>query len=331
MPRFSIIVPAHQVQAYLPECLESVLTQCFTDLELIAVDDCSPDACAEILAESAAADPRMTVLRLPEQSGAGPARNAGLSHARGDYVLFLDSDDALAPGALQAVADRLLETAEPDVLVFDHVRAFWHGGTDRGGRAGLLAHRDPQVFRLRDRPALLRLPPVAWNKVYRRDFLRQEGLAFPPGAFEGTSFSWAALLTAEAVTVLDRTCLLNRQRRRGAAQTAADRRPFDVFAQYDRVFRFLTERPELARWGPLLYRRMTDHLLSLFLTPGRLPKSCRTEFFRRSSKQCLRHQGVAGRSDLRQSLVRLGARRTCRLLCASRGLRHGLGRLARRV
>ncbi|MDK1473874.1 bifunctional glycosyltransferase family 2 protein/CDP-glycerol:glycerophosphate glycerophosphotransferase [Streptomyces sp. 549] len=328
MPRFSIIVPAHQAQAYLPECLESVLTQCFTDLELIAVVDCSPAACAGILTETAAADPRMSVLRLPEQSGPGPARNAGLAHARGDYVMFLDSDDALAPGALQAVADRLEDTADPDVLVFEHLRAFWHGGSDRGTRAGLLADREPQVFRLRDRPALLRLPPVAWNKAYRREFLLREGLGFPPGAFDGTPFSWAALLTAEAVTVLDRPCVLHRQRRKGAAQTAADRRPFDVFGQYDRVFRFLEERPELSRWGPLLYRRMTDHLLSLFLTPGRLPQSCRAEFFRRSSKQCLRHQAVAGRTDLRHLLVRLGARRTFQALWACRGLRRGAGRLA---
>ena len=59
MPRFSVIVPAYQVQAYLPECLDSVLSQSYPDLEVIAVDDGSPDACGEIIDESAARDPRV--------------------------------------------------------------------------------------------------------------------------------------------------------------------------------------------------------------------------------------------------------------------------------
>ncbi|UGY91726.1 bifunctional glycosyltransferase/CDP-glycerol:glycerophosphate glycerophosphotransferase [Streptomyces gobiensis] len=321
MPRFSIIVPAHHVQAYLPECLDSVLTQSFTDLELIAVDDHSPDACGEILDEAAAADPRVTVLHLPANAGPGLARNAGMARATGDYLLFLDSDDTLAPGALQAIADRLFDTAEPDVLAFGHVRTFWHGGSDRGGRVGPLAQRDPQVFQLKDRPALLRLPPVVWNKAYRREFIEEHGFAFSPGAYEGTPWTWCTLLTAEAVTVLDRVCVLHRQRRQGGLLAAQSRRHFDVFAQYDRVFAFLEDRPELACWQAVLYRRMTDHLTAVFLAPGELPRSCRAEFFRRSSKQCLRHQSAAGRTSLRHLLVRLGARRTFQLLWAVAGLR----------
>lgn len=321
MPRFSIIVPAHQVQAYLPECLESVLTQSFTDLELIAVDDGSPPDCGELLAEAAAVDPRMTVLRLPKHSGPGSARNAGLSYARGDYVLFLDSDDTLTPGTLQAIAGRLAETGEPDVVLFDHMRTFWHGGNDRGGGpVGPLSQREPQVFRLRDRPSLLRLPPAAWNKAYRREFLTGQNLRFPSGAYEGVPWTWCVLLCAEAVTTLDRVCLLHRQRRKGGVLSSSARRHFDVFAQYDRVFDFLEQRTDLARWKPILYRRMTDHLASLFLTPGQLPRSGRAEFFRRSSKQCLRHQSAAGRTNLTHLLVRLGARRTFRLLWTARGV-----------
>lgn len=333
MPRFSIIVPAHQVQAYLPECLESVLTQSFTDLELIAVDDGSPPDCGELLAETAARDSRMTVLRLPRNSGPGPARNAGLSYARGDYVVFLDSDDMLTPGTLQALAGRLTETGEPDVVLFDHMRMLWHGGTDRGGSpVGPLARREPQVFRLRDRPSLLRLPPKVWNKACRREFLTEQNLRLPAGAHEGVPWSWYVLLTAQAITVLDRVCVLHRQRRKGGVLASSPRRHFDVFAQYDRVFAFLEQRPELARWKPVLYRRMTDHLAGLFLTPGQLPRSGRAEFFRRSSRQCLRHQSAAGRTNLTHLLVRLGARRTFQLLWTARGLTRrvrGLGQSLR--
>ncbi|WP_240796473.1 glycosyltransferase family 2 protein [Streptomyces sp. RFCAC02] len=120
MPRFSVIVPAYQVQAYLPACLTSVLTQDAGDLELIVVDDASPDACGDIIAEFAAADPRVTGLRLDRTAGPGPARNAALDHARGEYVLFLDGDDILTPGALAAIDARLTATGDPQLLVHDH-------------------------------------------------------------------------------------------------------------------------------------------------------------------------------------------------------------------
>ncbi|MER6922488.1 glycosyltransferase family 2 protein, partial [Streptomyces spiralis] len=69
MPRFSVIVPVYQVQAGLDECLESVLSQSFMDLELIAVDDCSPDACGAIVDEFAARDPRVRPVHLTENQG----------------------------------------------------------------------------------------------------------------------------------------------------------------------------------------------------------------------------------------------------------------------
>jgi glycosyltransferase involved in cell wall biosynthesis len=112
LPRFSVIVPAYKVQAYLHECLESVLGQSYPDLELIAVNDCSPDACGAIIDEFAARDARVRPVHLTENVGLGRARNAGLEHATGDYLIFLDSDDSLTPDALRAIADRLKETAE---------------------------------------------------------------------------------------------------------------------------------------------------------------------------------------------------------------------------
>ncbi|MYQ97215.1 glycosyltransferase family 2 protein, partial [Streptomyces sp. SID6139] len=104
MPRFSVIVPAYQVQAYLSECLDSVLSQSYPDLEVIAVDDGSPDACGEIIDEYAARDPRVKPLHLAENRGLGRARNAGIAQAGGEYLIFLDSDDTLTPGALAAIA-----------------------------------------------------------------------------------------------------------------------------------------------------------------------------------------------------------------------------------
>ena len=135
MPRFSLIVPCFRVQGFLRECLDSVLEQSFRDIEVIAVDDRSPDGSGAILDEYAARDPRVRVLHLPENVGLGRARNAGLPYATGDYLLFLDSDDTLTAGALGAIADRLAEAGDPDVLVFDYARTYWWGGTRRNALA----------------------------------------------------------------------------------------------------------------------------------------------------------------------------------------------------
>ncbi|GAB2781124.1 bifunctional glycosyltransferase/CDP-glycerol:glycerophosphate glycerophosphotransferase [Streptomyces daliensis] len=289
MPRFSVIVPAYKVQAYLHECLDSVLTQSFTDFELIVVDDCSPDACGEIIDEVAAADSRVTALHLQENVGLGRARNTGMRRATGDYLLFLDSDDSLTPGSLQAIADRLARTGDPDVLVYDYARTYWYGRTARNVRCDLLAQSGPPVFTLAERPSLLMLLMVVWNKVYRRDFVEREGFTFPSGYYEDTPWTYPTLLAAGSIGTLDRVCVHYRQRRQGNILGTTSRNHFDIFEQYDRVFAFVGERPALRCWKPLLYERMVDHLTTVYNTPGRLPPSSRAEFFRRSRAHCRRH------------------------------------------
>ncbi|MFG2622267.1 CDP-glycerol glycerophosphotransferase family protein [Streptomyces sp. NPDC048507] len=329
MPRFSVIVPAYKVQAYLQESLDSVLSQSYQDLELIAVDDASPDACGSIIDEYAARDPRVTAVHLAHNLGLGPARNAGLARAGGDYVVFLDGDDTLAPGALQAITDRLKATGSPDVLVYDYARTFWSGELVRNRLAHRLAEEGPASFRLADRPALLGMLMVVWNKAYRREYVEREGLTFPPGLYEDTPWTYPALLAAESVAVLDRVCVHYRQRRTGSILTTSTRRHLDVFDQYERVFGYLATRPEMERWRPAVHRRMAEHFCALYADPRRLPRAARAEFFARASALLRRHRAPGAgsgslplslsRTDrLRHGLMRLGVRRTYRLLSVLR-------------
>ncbi|GGO97409.1 glycosyl transferase [Wenjunlia tyrosinilytica] len=311
--RFSIVVPVYKVQAYLHECLESVLTQSFTDFELLAVDDCSPDACGDIVDEFAARDGRVRAVHLPENTGLGPARNAGLERATGEYVLFLDSDDTMLPGSLQAICDRLEATGSPDILVFDYARTYWNGRTARNERAELVAEDSPEVFTLHERPALLMLLSVVWNKAYRRDFVTARGLAFPPGVYEDVAWTYPALVAAERIACLDRVCVHYRQRRRGNILGTRSLSHFDVFDQYDRVFAHLDAQPGAASSKALVFGRMVDHFCTILNKPERVPPSARARFFRSGSRHYRRHQpgdysppkGVPG---LRHLLIRLRAR-----------------------
>jgi glycosyltransferase involved in cell wall biosynthesis len=273
LPRFSVIVPAYKVQAYLHECIESVLGQGYSDFELIAVDDCSPDGSGAILDDFAVRDARVSVLHLPENVGLGRARNAGMARATGDYLLFLDSDDTLTPGTLQAIADRLKEADEPDLLVFDYVRTYWDGRIAPNQRADLLAQspEGPQVFTLADRPGLLKLLQVAWNKAYKREFVERRGFTFPSGYYEDTPWTFPVLLSARTVAVLDRVCVHYRQRRQGNILSTTSRKHFDIFDQYDRVFGHIDNNPSLDRWRPAVFGRMVAHLATIYCSAGRVP------------------------------------------------------------
>ncbi|MGW2275630.1 bifunctional glycosyltransferase/CDP-glycerol:glycerophosphate glycerophosphotransferase [Streptomyces yangpuensis] len=338
MPRFSVIVPAYKVQAYLGESLDSVLTQSCPDLELIAVDDASPDACGSIIDEYAARDPRVTAVHLAHNLGLGPARNAGLARATGDYLIFLDGDDTLVPGALQALTDRLKATGSPDVLIYDYARAYWSGEVVRNRLSHRLSEEGPASFRLADRPALLAMLMVVWNKAYRREYVEREGLEFPPGLYEDTPWTYPALLAAESVAVLDRVCVHYRQRRTGSILTTSTPRHLEIFDQYDRVFGYLAGRPELERWRSTLHRRMAEHFCAVHADGRRLPRASRAEFFARASALLRRHRAPGARSSpplslsrtdrIRHALMRLGARRCYRLLSVLRSAGQALGRAA---
>ncbi|GHA64668.1 glycosyl transferase [Streptomyces tauricus] len=284
MPRFSIVVPVHNVQGYLRTCLESVLDQSYGDFEVIVVDDRSPDGSPAIIDEFAARDERVVAVHLPVNGGIGPARNHGARLARGEYLLFLDSDDSYTPGTLRAIAERIDATDRPDIVLFDYARTHWYGAVKRNRDAEVFGAPGPEVFTVAERPELLDLFTVVWNKAYRLDFFREGGFTFPTGFYEDAVIVYQTLWTARTITLVDRICVAYRQRRQGNAMRTPSREHFEVFAQYERLFRFIGERPELERWRGFLYDHMADHYLFILRQADRVPPSSRPEFHRRAAR-----------------------------------------------
>lgn len=120
-PLFSIIVPVYRVEAFLAECVESILSQTFSDFELLLVDDGSPDGCPAMCDAYARRDPRVRVVHT-QNGGVSRARNIGLDRACGQYVMFVDSDDTILPQTL-AVCQHTVTTHRLDLLQFSHSRA----------------------------------------------------------------------------------------------------------------------------------------------------------------------------------------------------------------
>ncbi|NES56111.1 bifunctional glycosyltransferase family 2 protein/CDP-glycerol:glycerophosphate glycerophosphotransferase [Micromonospora sp. PPF5-6] len=280
MTLLSFVVPAYRVQGYLRECLDSILDQPYDDLEVIGIDDASPDDSGEILLEYAERDPRVRPVRLAENVGLGPARNLGLDRATGEYVWFVDGDDWLVPGCLPHVAARLVAT-RPDVLIVDHVRAHWNNvGTRSAMREVFPEPPGEATFRLPDRPEAMRLLHTAWNRLVRREFLVDRGLRFAPGWYEDVSFSYPVLMAASRIGVLDRVCLNYRQRRTGAITRTRGDRHFEVFAQWHRVFRLLDRWDgEVGGLRPAVFERMIWHYLTVLGNGERIAPELRPAFF----------------------------------------------------
>jgi CDP-glycerol glycerophosphotransferase len=275
----SIVVPAYRVQGYLRECLDSILDQSFTDLEVVGVDDCSPDGSGQIMDEYAARDSRVRVVHLDRNVNLGPAREVGLRHATGEYVWFLDSDDWLAPGAVRAVVNRL-RAAAPDVLIVNHQRVPWNPrSTPRV--AGDFLPEAPEVFTVRDWPRALDILHVAWNKVVRRDLLARLSLPFPPGWYEDVAFTYPLLLAAGRVSVLDRVCVNYRQRRVGAATRTQGEGHLAIFGSWARVFERLDPGEPLR---PQLFQRMIWHFLMVLGNENRITPRLRRRFFAQASE-----------------------------------------------
>jgi CDP-glycerol glycerophosphotransferase len=292
MPLISVVIPVHGVEAYLDRCLDSVLgpaglAACgggpASELEVIAVDDASPDGCGAIL--TARQDPRLRVISTPAAVGPGPARDLGAKEATGEYVWFVDGDDELAEGAVAAVTGALARL-RPDVLIVDFENLYPDGTTSPSGGAQYL--RGPETGTLADHPALIHLTMTAWSKVFRRDFLAGLGISFGssgPAPHEDVPVTTMALLTAGRIGVLDRVCYRYRRARRGSFLAAASAGNFNIFRSYQQVFDYFPERSDVrAPLTPPVYAAIFERAIWHYTTLLPLvPRRRRREFFHRMS------------------------------------------------
>ena len=287
MALISVIIPVHGVEDYLDRCLDSVLAgPAIPGLEVIAVDDASPDRCGAILA--ARHDPRLRVITTPAAIGPGPARDLGVKEAAGEYVWFVDGDDELAEGALVAVT-QALSRLRPDVLIIDFENLYADGRTSPSGGAAYLSGLglgDEAITTLADHPALIHLTMTAWSKVFRRDFLSGLRVSFAdPAPHEDVAVTTAALLSAARIGVLPRVCYRYRRARPGSYLAVASAGNFNIFGAYQQIFNLLSERsvvspPPAPRVRAAIFERAIWHYTTLLpLVPSRR----RREFFHRMS------------------------------------------------
>ncbi len=207
VPFFSIIMPVYGVERYLPEAVHSILSQSYGEFELILVDDCSPDRCPQMCDEFAKEDSRITVIHKPQNQGLGEARNTGMEHATGEYVMFVDSDDSLVSDTLHILKDALDTSA--DIIAFGMKRVYENKDgvmvrsetfTCTPCESHVAAENGEIFLKLTD----AHLFPYVCNKAYRRTFLQSQAVVFEQTKLiEDFLFNIALFEAAEHIRVVE--------------------------------------------------------------------------------------------------------------------------------
>ncbi|GAA2661611.1 glycosyltransferase family 2 protein [Paractinoplanes durhamensis] len=215
-PRLSIVVPFYNVERYIADCLDSLARQTFGDFEVVLVDDGSKDDSVDAALDFCARDKRFRLI-TQENQGLGPARNTGVTHAQGDYLTFVDSDDLVPRHAYEIMVRSLDETASQ--IAAGNARRF----NNTSGVRQSYVHRKPfatdkPVTDVYEHPALA-LDRMVWNKVYRRTFWDQFTYEFPAIRYEDYPITLRAYLDAITVDALAAPVYYWRERESGESIT----------------------------------------------------------------------------------------------------------------
>ena len=195
----SIIVPIYKVENYLSQCIESILSQTYQDIEILLIDDGSPDNCGAICDEYAKHDKRIRVFHV-ENKGAGAARNLGLENAKGEFISFVDSDDYVDNGFIEYLYNLLVENdCDVSYCAYRYVdeasgKSFPQKESGENIQSKILARNDAMKLALTMKNGM---GMYLWNGLFRREILSR----FDENHFiaEDQIFTVATLLKARYV------------------------------------------------------------------------------------------------------------------------------------
>lgn len=222
-------MPFFNASPFFEETLTTLLTQTYSAIEWIFVDDHSTDNSVQILTEQFSdllSDGYARLITNPNK-GAGSARNVGLDHARGDYILWLDADDRFAPNLVEVAVNAAL-CNKADLVFFDY--------TDLGNSVEPI-HRFPENTNLAYGSQFFHFTmtnPANWTKLYRREFILQHGLRFQNlTSCNDIGFSWSALGLAKKIVYVDQVLVEYRRHATGNISSKRSERSQNIFSAYD--------------------------------------------------------------------------------------------------
>ncbi|MBR5021165.1 MAG: glycosyltransferase [Oscillospiraceae bacterium] len=252
----SVIVPIYKVEEYLDECIQSIAGQSHRNLEIILVDDGSPDGCGAICDVWAARDSRVKVIHKPN-GGLSDARNAGLEIASGDFIAFVDSDDRIEPEMYEKMLAALLGE-DADICACRIVSCFPDHRTEWGCPDYRVTNPEQTLTMLYADTAY---PVSAWNKLYRRACWRE--LRFPVGRICEDAFTTYQLIHgAKRIVQIPEALYCYRIRPESIMTSAFSPRRMDEEAAWRANYEFVREHyPAISRQAHDFYLEKVNVLI----------------------------------------------------------------------
>jgi glycosyltransferase involved in cell wall biosynthesis len=200
MPKVSVIIPVYNVEPYLRRCLDSVIGQTLRDIDIICVNDCSPDNCAGILKEYAAKDPQFKIINHKRNRGLSAARNTGMGAATGEYIYFIDSDDWIDNDYIEAMLT-VAERENINIVMNSNMLCEYENGESKWlyqeigfHKTGFIAVAD----HIND------ISHTTCSYLWRRDFLETVHANFPEGlAQEDLYFQQTTLVHLDYIFLIN--------------------------------------------------------------------------------------------------------------------------------
>lgn len=266
-PLISVIVPVYKVEEYLDRCVNSLLTQTYDNLEIILVDDGSPDNCGQMCDQYANQDSRVRVIHKAN-GGLSSARNAGIDIAQGEYLGFVDSDDWVVPETYQWMLELALQESVKLVCAGRYDVSSWTGEKTVG-----LCPQKREVISGEELAKRIftwdNVDSAAWDKLYHRSLFREA--RYPDGMInEDLPTTYRIALEAQRIGMLDKPvyCYFHRD---GSITTAAfSPKAFQASSHTEKVLAHIRrEYPQLEPYASYFHVRQLGYLCQIMELDGK--------------------------------------------------------------
>ncbi len=267
MPKVSILVPIFNVEKYLRQCLDSIVAQTMTDIEIICINDGSTDSCPQILDEYAQKDARIKIISKPN-SGYGNSMNQGIDAATGEYIGIVESDDYAELNMFECLY-QLAQEHDADLVKSEHI-AFNTTRDESRVTADTKTEHLHRVLNASEEPSLLENFIPIWRSIYRNSFIQANGIRFletPGASYQDTSFGFKTLALAKRIFITNQAFLHYRTDNENSSVNSKGK-VYMVCTEFDEIAAFLNKHPELkASLGEVrtlnLYRHYAWNLLRI--------------------------------------------------------------------
>lgn len=289
MPKVSIVIPTYNVENYLRECMESVINQTLSDIEIICINDGSTDGSLKILREYADRDERV-ILIDKKNEGYGVGMNTGMDIASGEYIGIVEPDDFVP----LTMYEDLYNIAKDNEL--DFVKADFYRFTrdSRTGELNLVYNRlDPsgenynQVISPFEKPYVTKSIMNTWSGIYRRQFIEEHHIRHnttPGAAFQDNGFFWQTFMYAKRCMFLDRPYYMNRRDNPNSSVKNKEK-VYCMNIEYDFIRDIFMQKENEKLWDRFKYYFNYKRYFSYLFTLSRISKEFKRGYVERISRE----------------------------------------------